>query len=145
MNVKPDFDSISNKNSVMVFQIANLIFKNTDIIILTVFFGLKIVSIYAMYNLIFTMIDVAVQTINGSVTSALGLIYNESKMKYLKFYDLYEVYFMSTVFSLFSVTYILILPFMELYTAGITDANYIDYFLPIFFVSIKLLSCREYL
>jgi O-antigen/teichoic acid export membrane protein len=140
LNLKPDYAAIGQKNSVLVHEISYLVFRNTDVLILTIFTNLKIVSIYVMYNMIFTIVDNIVQTINGSVKSALGQIYHESKEAFLKFHDAYEVYFMGLIFSILTVAYILILPFMKLYTAGVTDVNYMDFWLPILFVAIKLLT-----
>lgn len=55
-------------------------------------------------------------------------------------FDAYEVYYMAIVFTFFTVAYIFILPFMKLYTSGITDVNYIDPLLAVLFTIIKLLS-----
>ncbi|OKP82216.1 lipopolysaccharide biosynthesis protein [Paenibacillus sp. P32E] len=137
---KPDFEAIGQKNSVMVHEISYMIFRNTDVLILTIFTNLKVVSIYVMYNMIFTIVDNIVQTVNGSVKSALGQSYHEGKEAFVKFYDAYEVYFMGLIFSILTVVYILILPFMRLYTAGVNDVNYINFWLPVLFVVIKLLT-----
>jgi len=74
------------------------------------------------------------------VKAALGQSYHESKEAFIKFYDAYEVYFMGLIFSILTVVYILILPFMRLYTSGVTDINYINVWLPVLFVIIKLLT-----
>ena len=46
LSVDPDFDAISQKNSVLVQQICDLVFRNTDVLILTIFCDLKVVSIF---------------------------------------------------------------------------------------------------
>ncbi|ASA25195.1 lipopolysaccharide biosynthesis protein [Paenibacillus donghaensis] len=140
LSLKPDFAAIGQKNSVLVHEVSYLVFRNTHVIILTIFTNLKVVSIYVMYNMIFTIVDNIVQMINGSVKSALGQSYHESKQAFMKLHDAYEVYFMGLIFSILTVAYILILPFMKLYTAGVTDVNYIDYWLPFLFVAVKLLT-----
>lgn len=136
----PDFAAIGQKNSVLVHEISYMVFRNTDVLILTIFTNLKIVSIYVMYNMIFTIVDNIVQTINGSVKSALGQSYHGSKKEFVKFYDAYEVYFMSLIFAILTAVYLLILPFMRLYTEGVNDVNYINFWLPVLFVAIKLLT-----
>jgi O-antigen/teichoic acid export membrane protein len=140
LNVKPNYSAISQKNSVLVHQISGIIFGNTDVFILTIFCGLKVVSVYVMYNLIFQMINNLTSNTNVGVVFMLGSAYYEDRNKFLSLYDSYEVYYMAIVFALYSITYILILPFMKLYTAGITDMNYIDSFLPILFVILNLMS-----
>ncbi|GGF58867.1 hypothetical protein GCM10010912_00070 [Paenibacillus albidus] len=139
LKIEPDYKSISQKSSVLIHQVSYLIFKNTDVIILSIFTNFKVVSVYVMYNMLFGIIDSIVGTVNTSITFALGQSYNESKEKFMLFYDTYEVYFMALVFSMFTVTYILVLPFIKIYTVGIDDINYIDMWLPILFVTQKIL------
>jgi O-antigen/teichoic acid export membrane protein len=140
LSVKPNYASLSQKKSVLIHQISYMVFNNTDVFILTIFCGLKVVSVYIMYNLIFQMINNLVSNINSGVVFILGYNYYENKDKFLRLYDSYELYYMAIVFALYSITYILILPFMKLYTAGMTDINYIDSWLPILFVTLNLLS-----
>lgn len=140
LKVKPDFASISQKNSVLIHQISGMIFSNTDVIILTLFCGLKVVSVYAMYSLVFQMINNIISNLNSGFVFVLGSKYYEDKDEFLNIYDSYESYYMAIVFALYSITFILILPFMKLYTAGITDINYIDPLLPVLFFLLNLLS-----
>lgn len=140
LNLKPDFEAIGQKNSVLVHEISYLVFRNTDVLILTLFTNLKIVSIYVMYNMVYTIVDNVVQMVNGSVKAALGQSYHESREKFLKLHDAFEVYFMGLIFAILTVAYILTLPFMRLYTAGVTDVNYIHFWLPVLFVAVKLLT-----
>jgi O-antigen/teichoic acid export membrane protein len=139
IKVKPDYNSISQKNSVLVHQFSTLIFNNTDVLILTIFTNLKVVSIYVMYNMLFNMIENIINSVKGSFTFVLGQTFHENKEKFLKLYDIFEVYLMVFVFSLFTVTFILVLPFLRIYTSGINDINYIDKWIPILFVAVKLL------
>jgi O-antigen/teichoic acid export membrane protein len=139
LKVKPNFDAISQKNAALVHQASWLIFSNTAVLILTLFTNLKVVSVYVLYNMLFSIIDNVINTVSTSITFLLGQTYHESKERFVKLYDAYEVYFMVITFTLFTVTYIMMLPFIDLYTAGINDIEYIDKWLPILFVSIKLL------
>ena len=56
LKVQPDEKAINQKNSVLVHQIATLVFSNTDMIILSVINGLKAVSLYTVYNYIYTTV-----------------------------------------------------------------------------------------
>jgi len=140
LKVKPDYSAISQKNSVLVHQISGMVFYNTDVLILTFFCGFAVVSVYTMYNLIFQMISSVITNISSGVIFVLGSSYFEDKEKFLDLYNSFESYYMSIVFALSTISYILILPFMKLYTAGITDVNYIDTLLPTMFAILNLLS-----
>ena len=140
LSASPDFEAISQKNSVMVHQISGLIFQNTDVLVLTVVCGLKTVSVYSMYVMLFGMISTAILTINGGVSFAMGQAYNTDKQKFEVLYNAFETYNMALTFSLYCVANLFILPFLKLYTAGVGDINYVDSVLPYLFIATYLLS-----
>ena len=136
----PDYQAISQKNFVLVHQISSLIFNNTDIVILTLTLGLKSVSVYSMYTLLFGMVSTLISTITGSVQFILGQTFKANKEKYEKLLDVYEACSMALVFSLYCIANLFILPFMRLYTSGISDIHYIDHSLPYLFILVYLLN-----
>lgn len=141
LKAEPDVKAISQKSSVLVMQITDMIFRNTDVLILTFFCDLKLVSVYSMYTMIFSMISTFLDAFSQGFSFALGQIYNTDREKYIKLHDVYETYRMTLVFTLYCVAHILIIPFLRLYTAGVTDITYIDKYLPLLFVLTYLLSC----
>lgn len=141
--VEPDYDAISQKKSVLIHQISNLILTNTDVIILTIFTDLKIVSVYTVYNMVFDMINTSVQTVGNSVSYIFGENYYTDKSKFNKIFNVYETYFFAFTFALYSIAFFLINPFLALYTRGVSDISYIDPYLPILFTIMKLLACSR--
>lgn len=137
--VTPNFKAISQKNAVLVHQVTELIFNNTDALILTMFTTLKTVSVYSMYAMIFGMVKSVTITISDSFLYALGQAYSD-KEKFEKMHNAYEVYNMAFTFAIFCITGLIILPFLKLYTAGITDINYIDSKVAILFMLFYLLA-----
>lgn len=135
----PDFAAISQKGSVLIHEVSFIVFKNTDIVLLTIFADLKMVSIYMMYNLVFSVAESVIFTLRDSFKFALGQTFSNNRPKFLKLFNLFESSYITIVFCLLTITAILILPFMKLYTSGIYDVNYIDYQLPLFFVLVKVL------
>ncbi len=145
LNLKatPDYGAISQKNAVLVHQISGIVFKNTDVVILSLVYDLKMASVYIMYNLIFNVMENFITTINDSVVAALGQEYNRDKNSYAKLYDFYELGYFAMCFIICTVVYAIIIPFMRLYTAGVTDINYFIDYLPLAFVIMKFLNwCR---
>ena len=138
LKVTPDLEAISQKNAVLVHQISGLIFNNTDVIILTVFTSLNTVSVYSMYAMIFGMVKSVVVTVSGSFVYALGQQFHDRK-RFLRLFDVYEVYNIAISSALFCIARILIIPFLQIYTAGVTDVNYIDRYLPWLFAIYYLL------
>ena len=138
-NAKPDFEAISQKNAVLVHQITELIFNNTDVIILTFFTSLSTVSVYSMYAMIFGMIKSVAVTFTDSFLYALGQSY-EDKEKFVRMHNAYEVYSIAFIFAVFCIAGILILPFLKLYTKGVNDINYVDKYVALLFVLYYLLA-----
>lgn len=135
----PDTSALSQSRNVMMHQIATLIFNNTDIIILTYFSGLKLVSVYALYAMLFGSVFGILQHFY-SVNFVLGQAFNTDMNHYVKLHDSYELYNMTLTFSLFCVAHLFVLPFVTLYTAGVHDAPYVDAYLPALFIATYLLS-----
>ncbi len=136
----PDFNALSQKNSVLIHSASNLIMNSTDTVILTLFCGLKEVSVYAMYALIFSYVKKIIDVVFGSVNFAFGQIFHLDKDRFKKMYSAWEDFYFAISFSLLTLTYIFILPFMELYTAGVNDIQYVDKWLPLFFLAISVLN-----
>ena len=141
LSVTPDYKSISQSKNVLVHQVTGLIFYNTDAITLSIFCGLKVVSIYSMYTLLFGMISTALNTVTSSIVFSLGQMFHKDRRNFIKMYDAFEMLYITLVFSLYSIANFFILPFMKLYTSGVSDINYIDRLLPLLFISTYLLSC----
>lgn len=136
----PNFKVLEQKNSVLLHQISGLIFNNTDTIILTFFCGLKTVSVYAMYAMLFGMVANIIGTISSSVNFAMGQLFHSDKKKYDDIQETYETYYLAVSFALFTIAYLFILPFLKLYTNGVKDINYIDDRLAILFLIVQILN-----
>ena len=139
LNASPNKAAIAQKNSVLIHEISQMVFNHTDVFLLTVFTDLKVVSVYVIYNTVVEIISTLIGNIHNGFSFRLGQLYNTDEARYVQTYDIYETCYMMLSMALYCVTYIFLLPFMRLYTSGIEDANYLDKWLPILFVSIKLL------
>jgi len=136
----PDTAALSQRNSVLIHQISGLIFQNTDVLILTFVCGLKTVSVYTMYVMLFGMIASVISIVNSGMNFAMGQAYHTDREKFFRLYNAFETYNMAMTFSLYCTAHIFILPFLKIYTHGVTDINYIDHRLPFLFVATYLLS-----
>lgn len=139
LNVEPDFSSISQSKNVLVHQVSSLIFGNTDVLILTYCCGLKMVSVYSMYTMLFGIIVTAINNFGGA-NFVLGQSYHTDKQRFIRLLDVYEIFNMVLTFSLFCIANMFILPFLRLYTNGVSDIDYIDRYLPYLFIATYLLS-----
>lgn len=141
LSVTPDDEAISQKNATLVHQVSSLIFNNTDTLLLTfITRDLKIVSIYTMYNMVISMAATMIQQVDNGFGFMLGQRYSTDKENYYELHHIFEMLYMILVFAVMTTIYILLIPFMRLYTAQINDVNYIYDWYPLLFVLTPLLA-----
>lgn len=143
LNLKatPNKAALSQSSAVFVQQIAGMITSNTDILVLTyVAQDLKSVSVYNVYLMIYATVGKLFSTFFGSFHYLLGQTYNNDQEHYMQMHRKYEAISMAGAFALYTIAYLLTTPFMKVYTAGITDIKYVDFYLPILFTGMHLLS-----
>ncbi len=139
-NAEPDFGSISDRKYSFVHNAVFMISANIDILILTVMTNLKVVSVYAVYKIIYQGVKMIPSALQNGVNASFGQLYADNKERFTEMYASFEVMYTIITFSLFTVACILTKPFLMLYTAGVTDIEYIIYGLPIFFTASELLN-----
>lgn len=138
---KPNYSALAQRNAFVVHETCNVIFSSTDVLILSMFCSLNAASIYAIYNLVFAAINTLISQVHSGSFYILGQTYSKDPDEYKKIHDTYDTYYISFVFAMIATTYVMILPFVKLYTNGVSKLNYVDPILPILFCSIQLLSC----
>ena len=117
-----------------------MIFQNTDVIILTIFCDLEVVSVYTIFKLITTHLETLLEIPLNSISFVLGQMYHTNKVEYTKQIDIVESLNSALVYAVFSVALYLFIPFMRLYTEGVSDAFYTDSWLALLFVSVAILN-----
>lgn len=140
-----DKDPLKQKWNAVAQHIATFVADKTDIMILTLFSSLTNVSIYYVYHLIVNGLSQTFGVVISSLQALFGDMYVKNEIKKLKFtYNIIEWAIHSCLVFLFACTKVLILPFVQVYTKGVDDANYI---LPWFSVLITIafmLSCFRF-
>ena len=107
-------------------HIAFVVHRNTDIVILTICGSLADISVYSVYLMIINAIKNITHSFIGGVDATIGDMIAKGENESLnKTFKTLEGYYITIATVLFSATIFLIVPFVNLYTKGITDANYI--------------------
>lgn len=121
----PEYSLIKSRWSGFAINLAAFIHGSTDITILTILTNLKTVSVYSVYGLVSNGIKALVQACLSGLSQTVGQAYAKKDWKELnQKLDLYEYVVFVLVFFIFTVTALLINPFIRLYTRDVTDANY---------------------
>lgn len=106
-------------------NLAAFIHNSTDITILTIFTSLKIVSIYSVYNLVSSGIKQLINACLTGIAHTVGQAYAKRNFDELnQKMDIYEYIVFVLVYFFFTVSALLITPFVQMYTKGIVDTNY---------------------
>ena len=122
---KANKNVLKNKYSGFFQNLSYFINMNTDVVVITLFVNIISVSIYSIYMLVINSLKSFITLISNSYQSALGKYYAEDKIDLLqqKFKKLEGINFIITL-TFFYTCLILINYFVNIYTVGITDANY---------------------
>lgn len=106
-------------------HIAYFLHTNTDVVLLTLFADIRLVAVYSVYRLVISSIRKITASFTGGMEAAFGeLIARQEKKQLNASFRKYKFMLSSVAIVLFGTTAILILPFVRLYTAGVTDAEY---------------------
>ena len=134
--IKYDEEPIKQKWNGVAQHISAVIIDETDVIVLTVLSTLSNVSIYSAYNMVVAGIKKLLMTATSGIQAKLGDIIAREKEEELQpiFYATEWIIHTVAVY-LFGCTLVLIIPFIMVYTRGVTDANYN---VPLFAVLITL-------
>jgi len=107
-------------------HLASVINNNIDIIILSMFSTLNNVSVYSVYYMVISGITQIIMTAATGLESMFGnMIANEEKDILVSSFSRIEWLIHTVVTVVFTVSMIMIVPFVGIYTDGITDTNYI--------------------
>lgn len=129
-------EPIQQKWNGLAQHVASVVLQNTDTVVLTFFSTLINVSIYNVYNLVLTGVQKIVSSLTSGVQSLFGNLLARGEMEVLgKTFDCVEWLFHVVTVLVFTMTGVLIVPFVQIYTKKIIDANYI---VPLF---AALLTC----
>ncbi len=124
-DVKYEGEPINQKWNGMAQHISSVVLDQTDVIVLTVFSSLTNVSIYSVYHLVVNGIKILLLSMTNGIEAYIGsLIAKNDKNKLNEVFKSTEWVIHTVTTVVFSCTMALIVPFVMVYTKGITDANY---------------------
>lgn len=135
-------EPIKQKWNGIAQHIATIILTGTDNIVLTIFSTLSDVSIYSVYNKVVYGITQLMNALTSGIQSIFGELWAKNeKEKLFQYYALIEWMLHTVVTFIFGVTAILIVPFINVYTDGIIDANYNQPIFGVMLVMANAFSC----
>lgn len=123
--VPKDEKSVEQKWDNLGQSIALYVHQKTSYIFITVFLSFREVSVYSVYSLITTSLTAIITSISTAFVSGLGNMYaNKETENFGKIFSLYEFINTFVTFLFYTVAVIAMMPFIGVYTANMTDADY---------------------
>lgn len=118
-------EPIKQKWNGIAQHIASYILSNTDVLVLTLFSSMKNISIYNVYYIVVAGVRQCITTLMTGVDALFGNLYAKKDKKLNVKFGYYEWLMHTGVALVFTITAILICPFISVYTRGVDDTNYI--------------------
>ena len=142
VHAEPDQSAIAQRWDGFGHHTAYFLHTNTDVFVLTVFSGvlrsleLTDVSVYTVYYSVVSGVERIVSAVSSGIEAAFGnMIAREESETLQRNFRVYELFSFVITTILFTCTGLLLLPFLAVYTRGVTDA---DYHRPLFGVLLTL-------
>lgn len=124
-DVKYEVEPIQQKWNGLAQHFASVVVDHTDVVVLTAISTLENVSIYSIYYLVVSSLRTLITSSLNGVQATMGNMIAKKEYDLLdKFFNKTEWVVHTAIIILFTVTSILITPFVLLYTRNIHDANY---------------------
>lgn len=135
-HIKYNGEPIKQKWNGVAQHVAAVTLDGTDNIVLTLFSTLSNVSIYSVYHLVIYGVKNLFMSLTNGIHSLIGELWAKQEFDTLRktFARCEWILHTGTVF-IFGCTGMLIIPFISVYTKGVTDVNYVQ---PLFAVLITV-------
>ena len=133
---------IDQKWNGLAQHVATVVMNNTDIMILSVLANIYAVSIYSVYAMITNGIKQLITAMSNGFTSLLGDLYaRKEKEKLDEVFSLFEWSIHQIVIILYSIAVPLCVPFVMVYTKGVTDADYSQPLFSLILIAGQIVFC----
>lgn len=142
LSITPEKDPLPQKWNGIAQHVSAIVLDNVDIIVLTIFATLDEISIYSVYYLVIKGIKQLLISLTSGIRPLFGNMYaNNEKDELSKVFRKVEWAMHSLTVFVFGVTAASINQFIQVYTYGINDINYIKYYFSLFLTVANGLYC----
>lgn len=126
-----DFHAVPNRSAMnqrwdaLYLQMLGVAQSGAPIILATIFIGYKAVSVYSIFYMVIGGINGLLDIFTSGLSASFGdVIARGEKATLQKAYKEFEFTYYALITVIYACAFVLIMPFIRIYTAGITDADY---------------------
>jgi len=123
---KPDTTALNKRWDALYLQILGVIHTGAPTVIITLQLNdLKLVSVYTIFNMVITGIGGILGIFISGLSASFGDVIARGEQKTLqRAYREFEFSYYSLITIVYSIAFVTIMPFIRIYTRGITDVSY---------------------
>lgn len=134
-NEEPNNSALDKRWDALFLQVLQSVHVGAPTVLATILTNLKMVSVYSVFNMVMVGINGILSIFVSGLSATFGDIIVRNEVDTLqKSYREFEcVYYMIITF-VYSVTMIMLQPFVSVYTTGVKDANYYQPLIAFLFV-----------
>lgn len=137
----PKNEALDKRWDSLILQVLGVASNATPVVVISLMLGLKEASVYVVYNMVFVGVLALLTTFSNGLSAIFGDLLVRKEINILQnAYKQYEYIYYTLVTWGYSCAAVLILPFMEIYTAKFTDAEYIRPVIAALFVANGIVS-----
>jgi len=139
----PNYNAIKGTKSVIILKLTSVLYSSVPIVAISTISGngALLASVYAVYRSVISVVRDSLTSVTNAPRLAFGSLFSEGKKEETKrLFDQYELLSCMGISIIVGVTCMLLLPFVELYTAGIHDVQYLDPMLAVIMLSTVILE-----
>jgi hypothetical protein len=122
----PNFESLNKRWDALYLQILGAVHTGAPVIILTVITkNLLLVSVYTIFNMVIAGVNGILSIFISGLSASFGDVIAKGETPILqKAYREFEFAYYGLITFVYSVAFVTIMPFIRIYTDGVTDINY---------------------
>ncbi len=141
---KYDEDPVKQKKDGFAHQLAETVLNNVDVIVLTAFSTYSLVSVYSVYALVTDGVSRMISCMRSGMGAIFGnMLVTEPLDKVEKKFSVVELIYIVVSTIVFSCALVMIIPFVKLYTKGISDIDYARQAFAVVFLLSAMLNCQK--
>lgn len=134
-NASPNTKALNKRWSALYLQILGVIQQGSPVVLATIFTSLVTVSVYSIYNMVIAGLNGILSIFISGLSSSFGDVIARKQSGVLKqSTEEFEVGYYMILTWAYACAAALIMPFIKIYTSGITDVEYYYPILGILFV-----------
>ncbi len=141
LKVRPMNEALDKRWDSLILQVLGVATTATPVVVTSLMLGFSEASVFVTYNMVFVSVLALLTTFSNGLSAMFGDLLVRDELGILqKAYQQFEYLYYALVTWGYSCAAILIMPFLEVYTARFTDAEYVRPVIAALFVAVGIVS-----